>query len=227
MGIDKPGTTLDALRPELRTVTLDPGQLLRSMQPVKGTDRLSVMFGNMLRDQAEFYTPEEIDHLLDVATQAFDVVVADVGAYWDNAATLSALRHAAMRIVVTTGALSHFQEDGSRWIRQLSPVYGIPAEDYAALIIYPLWRNGGFHVKDICKELGVPFIGDLKLTESMLSQLDGGTMEEYFLRSEQGRRAMAEPAEKIVRSLGIRRRPAIVTQPWYKKLLAHRGGASG
>ncbi|WP_274649125.1 hypothetical protein [Paenibacillus humicola] len=227
LGIDRPETTVDSLRPELRTGTLLPDKLFRSMHPAAGRAGVRILFGNTLRDQAEYFTPEEVDHLLDKAVLTFDVVIADVGAYWDNAATLCALRRADVRVAATTAALSHFQEDGTRWIKQLSPVYGIAEDGFEAIVVHPPWRNGGFHVKEIGKELGMPLIGELKLSESMLSQLDGGTLGEYFVRSEQGRRVMAEPAERIVRRLGLPRRSAIAAQPWYRKLLAHRGGVNG
>ncbi|QHW33108.1 hypothetical protein GZH47_21405 [Paenibacillus rhizovicinus] len=226
LGIDEPSVTLDSLRPELATRALHPEKLLRSMHRCRRLSGVHVLFGNMLRDQAEFYAMEEIDHLLDVAEQVFDVVVADVGAYWDNAATLCALRRAATRIVVTTGALSHFQEDGQRWVKQLAPVYGIPADSFQSLVIHAPWGKGGFHVRDICNELGVPLLGEHALTEPMLAQLDSGTLEEWLAENEQGKKVMQEPAKAIATANGWKRQRKPAIQPWYKKLLMHRGGVS-
>jgi Flp pilus assembly CpaE family ATPase len=226
LGVDKPEVTLDSLRPELRSGSLLPEKLLRSMHPANIGGRLHVMFGNIMRDQAEFFTAEEMDHLLDVARQSFDIIIADVGAYWDNAATLCALRRSSSRMIVTTGALSHFQEDAQRWIKQLSPMFGIPSDQYEAVIIQPPWRIGGFQVKDICNELGVPLIGELKLTEPMLSQLDTGSLDEWLTLDEQGKEAMTEPALQLQSRYGLQRRMGISAQPWYKKLLTHRSGVS-
>lgn len=226
LGVDKPEATLDLLRPELRSASLGPDKLSVSMHRSGAIPGLHVLFGNMMRDQAEFFAAEEIDHLLDVAGRTFDLVIADVGAYWDNAATLSALRRADSRILVTTGALSHFQEDGQRWLKQLSPLYGIPAGGYEAVIVHPPWRSGGFHVKDICNELNVPFIGELKLSDSALSQLDSGALDEWLAESEQGRQLMAAPARQLLRRHGLKLRTGIAAQPWYKKLLTHRDGVS-
>ncbi|BBH24644.1 hypothetical protein Back11_59890 [Paenibacillus baekrokdamisoli] len=223
VGVDSPSITLDSLRPELRTNSLYSDKLLRSMHQARGNNNCHLLFGNIMRDQAEFFTVEEMDHLLDVAQQSFDVVIADVSAYWDNAATLCTLRRANSRILVTTSALSHFQEDAQRWIKQLSPVFGIASDDYEAVIVHPPWRNGGFHVKEICKELGVPFIGEWRLSEDLLSQLDSGMLDEWLVQNEQGKRLMAEPAKQIIRKHGLHRQVQIAIQPWYKKLLTHRG----
>jgi hypothetical protein len=129
-------------------------------------------------------------------------------------------------MIVTTGALSHFQEDAQRWIKQLSPMFGIPSDQYEAVIIQPPWRIGGFQVKDICNELGVPLIGELKLTEPMLSQLDTGSLDEWLTLDEQGKEAMTEPALQLQSRYGLQRRMGISAQPWYKKLLTHRSGVS-
>ncbi|WP_189000847.1 hypothetical protein [Paenibacillus nasutitermitis] len=224
LGVDNPLETLDSLRPELRSLSLHPEKLLLATHSV--IEGLHVLFGNVLRDQAEFFTSEEVDHLLDVARQTFDIVIADVGAYWDNAATLCALRGASLRLVVTTGALSHFQEDGQRWLKQLSPLFGIPGDQYEAIIIQTTWRNGGFHVKEICNELGVPLLGELKLSEPMLSQLDSGTLDQWLVSDEQGKQAMAQPVQHIIQRYGLPRRPGLHAQPWYRKLMTHRDGVS-
>lgn len=223
VGIDQPEATLDALRPELQTAALDGEKLFRSMHHVRGAPNLHILFGNVMRDQAEFFSPRELDHLLDAAMSSFDLVIADVGAYWDNAATLCALRRSSSRLVVTTTALSHFQEDGKRWIKHLSPLFGIPSHEYEAVLVHSQWRNGGFQVKDICRELGIPFIGEMSLSEPMLSQLDSGTLDEWLTENDQGKGLMKEPAKRLMQQYGLKRKPVLTAQPWYKKLLAHRG----
>ncbi|GIQ64776.1 hypothetical protein PACILC2_33440 [Paenibacillus cisolokensis] len=54
LGMDGPSSTLDGLRPELRAGSLTPEKLLHASHRVKGMPNLHVLFGNMLRDQAEF-----------------------------------------------------------------------------------------------------------------------------------------------------------------------------
>jgi len=223
VGVDRPASGLDTIRPELRDRSLEPAKLLRTTYPIRGIPGLHALFGNMERDQAEFYTAEDIEFLLETARWTFDVVVADVGAYWDNAATVCALREASTRVLATTGALSHFQEDWSRWIGQVSPLFGVPSTSYELLVIQPPWKNGGFHVKNIGKETGLTMIGELRLTEPMMLQLDNGRYDQW-LGSAEGRETMKPSAEAWMRQYGVRKKRPKHLQPWYRKLLAHRNG---
>ncbi|EFM11834.1 conserved hypothetical protein [Paenibacillus curdlanolyticus YK9] len=223
IGIDRPETGLDSIRPELRDRSLGADQLRRAAYRVEGIDGVCVLFGNLERDQAEFYTADDVDFLLETARQAFDIVIADVGAYWDNAATVCAIRAATTRVLVTTGALSHFQEDWNRWIGQVSPLFGVSSVDYELVVIHSPWRNGGFNVKNIQKETGLPLAGELQLSEPLLLQLDSGQYQHWLKRAE-GRATMRQPAERWIRQTGMRSRPVMQVQPWYRKLLAHRNG---
>lgn len=227
LGEDEPSVSLDKLRPELIAQSLTPDKLRRAASPITRLPNLHILFGNMVRDQAEFFTPEEINHLLEVARQTFAFVILDVSAYWDNAATVCALRTADVRILVTTPALSHFQEDGKRWITQVSPLFGVTPNQYETVIIQNSHGTGGYRMKEICKELGTSSLGQFKLSESMFGQLDSGRYEEWLRGDIQGKQAMNEPAKQLMKSHGIRPiLPALRSQPWHRKLMTHRRGSS-
>jgi hypothetical protein len=223
--VDRPGASLDRLRPDLHAAALTPEKLKLAAYRPPGLPNLYVLFGNLMRDQAEFYRPEEIEHLLDAAMSAFRLTVADVSAYWDNAATITANRLADSRVVVTTPALSHFQEDGRRWLASLSPLFGVPADAYETVIVEPPWRNGGYSMKDVQKEIGLASIGELRVTEPMLIGLDNGSLQEWLREDEQGRQAMRGASERLMDRYGVRFGGQLVQRPWYRKLLAHRNGA--
>ncbi|MGO4370321.1 hypothetical protein AB4Z21_05890 [Paenibacillus sp. MCAF20] len=227
LGEDEPEVSLDKLRPELIAQTLTPDKLRRAASPITKLPNLHVLFGNMVRDQAEFFSPEEVNHLLDVARETFAYVILDVSAYWDNAATVCALRMADVRILVTTPALSHFQEDGKRWINQVSPLFGVTPDQYETVIIHNSHGSGGYRMKEICKELGTTSLGQFKLGESLFSQLDSGRYEEWLRSDAQGKQAMDEPAKQLMHRHGIH--PVFKpgrTQPWHRKLMTHRRGSS-
>jgi hypothetical protein len=188
---------------------------------------LQVLFGNLSRDQAEYFTPEEADHLLAVAEQTFAFVVIDVSAYWDNAATICSIRRASSRILVTTSALSHFQEDGRRWIQQVSPIFGVASDQYDCIVINSPWRNGGYHMKQICKEMGTSALGQFQQSEPVFSQLDSGTYAEWLNVDMEGKQAMRAPAKALMQRHGMRSMTSSISvQPWYRKLLSHRNGTS-
>ena len=224
--VERPKLSLDRMRPELKAATLSPERLKAAAFRPAGMTNLFVYFGNLLRDQAEFYEPEEIAHLLDKAREAFCLTIADVSAYWDNAATIAAMMAADSRIVATTTALSHFQEDGRRWFGLARSLFGIEPEECDAVIITSPWRNGGFTVKDVQKETGLRPIGRMQLTESLLMALDNGALMDWLRTDDTGRKAMDEPARKLMSRHGVRFGRGIAHQPWYRRLLAHRNGVS-
>lgn len=227
IGIDDPVVTLDKLRPELRSYTLTPDKLRRAAYCIPGQPNLQVLFGNLMRDQAEYFNPEEAEHLLAIAEQTFSFVVVDVGAYWDNAATICSIRRASTRVLVTTPALSHFQEDGRRWIGQVSPLFDIAPRQYDTVIIKKPWRNGGYEMKHICKELGTNALGQLRLTEPLFHQLDNGSYAAWLKEDMEGKQLMKEPAKALMQRHGLRAMGTVITvQPWYRKLLTHRNGTS-
>ncbi|WP_245586012.1 hypothetical protein [Paenibacillus pinihumi] len=225
LGIDRPGITLDHLRPELLSGSMNSVKLTGAAYEMPACPQLHVLFGNMFRDQAEYFTPADIDRLLEAAQEAYSVVIADVSAYWDNAATVTVMRRAAIRMLTTTAALSSFQEDGQRWIGQVSPLFGISSSEYRSIIISPPWRNGGFPVRDIRKETGIPLAGQFKITESMLMQLDSGRLEDWLKSDKQGCQAMQPAADMITRELMLPRRMDKRKQPWFRRLAAIRNGA--
>lgn len=226
LGIQEPAVTLGKLRPELRAGSLTQERLRRAVYSLPGLPHMGVLFGNTARDQAEFFTPEEAEHLLAVAEETFSFLVLDVGAYWDNAATVCAMRKASTRVLVTTEALSHFQEDGQRWIGQVSPLFGIGPEQYETLLVHYPWRNGGYQMKHICKELGTSSFGQFHLSSSLFAGLDSGAYDRWLQHEKEGKQAMQEAAARLMEKHRIRTvSPNLAASPWYRKLLSHRNGA--
>lgn len=78
LGIDKPQVTLDGLRPELRAGTLTADKLRQYAYQPPQLGGLHVLFGNLAREQAEYYEPDDMQRLLDASRQAFDLTIAEV-----------------------------------------------------------------------------------------------------------------------------------------------------
>ncbi|WP_281384896.1 hypothetical protein [Cohnella nanjingensis] len=78
LGIDKPEITLDGLRPELKAGTLTGDKLRQYAFAPTRLNGLHVLFGNLARDQAEYYEPDQVTRLLDASREAFDLTVAEV-----------------------------------------------------------------------------------------------------------------------------------------------------
>lgn len=225
LGKDEPDVTLDRLQPELRSASLTPNMLRSAAHTLGGRSNLHVLFGNLNREGAEYVGADEIDHLLDVAEQTFGFVVLDVGAYWDNAATICSIRRAGSRVLVTTPALSHFQEDGKRWIGNVSPLFEVQPSQYDCVIVHYPWRRGGYRMNDICKELGAAPMGEFRMNDSMFASLDKGSYDEWLSEDSAGRAAMRKQATKLLERHGVRSTyPSMARQPWYRRLNVHRNG---
>ncbi|MEK3882478.1 hypothetical protein [Paenibacillus sp. PL2-23] len=227
LGVEEPEVTLDKLQPELRSASLTAERLRGAGYGVPGLSNLKVLFGNLDREGAEYVGAEEIQHLLDTAQKAFDFVVLDVGAYWDNAATVCCMRRSDSRIVVTTPALSHFQEDGGKWIGGVSALFGIQPHQYDCIVMRTPWAKSGYGMNEICKELGCSPLGEFRLTESMLGGFDRGDFGAWLAEDAAGKAAMKKTAAVLMKRHGLRIAfPPMGGQPWYRKLLAYRNGVS-
>jgi Flp pilus assembly CpaE family ATPase len=230
VGLDKPEASLDHLRAEIRSLSLRPDRLEAYCEPVKGIANLRVLFGNQLREQAEFFTPEDIEHLLQTAKRTFDMCIVEVNAYWDNAATICALLQADSRILVTTPELTHFQEDTDRWLRGLCPIIGL-APDSFDLVLTQADKNGGstgIRQSDIRKETGLTLIGKVGKYAELTETVNQGKLPELLL----GAHPLCRDLGAIVTVLSAVSGIPVAVQPsgrpwkrWLGKLSAKPGKA--
>jgi hypothetical protein len=223
LGVDKPEVTLEGVRPELRAGTLTGAKLRQySYHPAK-LRGLHVLFGNMAREQAEYYEPEDVTRLLAASREAFDLTIADVSAYWDNAATICAMREADDKILVTTDSLSHFQEDIHRWTGQVGPQFGIAPEQFQLVLLQANHRStGGFRMKEIRKESGCIAYTELRLNESVHLQLDSGRLDEWLAEEERNASAFDAVASPLMSRMNWAHRLQKTERPWHRRLMVHR-----
>jgi len=224
LGVDKPQVTLDGLRPELRAGTLHADKLARYAHSGANLGTLQVLFGSLAREQAEYYEPGDIERLLAVSREAFDLTVADVSAYWDNAATICAMREADERYLTTTSKFTHFQEDIRRWAVQAGGMFGLSRDSFHVVLLQGSSRAmGGYGMKEIYKEIGSRSLTELKLIESVHLQLDSGRLDEWLASQERSAGMFDPVAEPLMRRLNWQERFYRKEQPWLRKLLFHRG----
>lgn len=183
VGLEPCPPGVDQIRAEMRSGSLTPGFLKSRMVQIKGAPGVHVLFGPLQREQAEFYQPEDIGHLLDIAKQCFPRCVVEVNAYWDNAATLAALLQADERILVTSPELGHFQEDVNRGVKQMAPLFGMSAEGFL-LAVTQHHRGEGLTPQDAAKETGMRLAAVVKADPELRRQLGQGRLAEYAGGSE-------------------------------------------
>jgi septum formation inhibitor-activating ATPase MinD len=223
LGLDKPTYSLDELRADLRSTSLSKELLLRHCLRIKEQSNLYVLFGNQQREQAEFYTVDDMEHLLKVASDSFDYLIVETNAYWDNAATIAGIMHAGQRIMVTTPELGHFQEDVTRWCRTLTPVFGLSQDSFDLLITRcrSVNNSGEFSTRDVRRDTSMSKIGEIRKEDILPSLLNQGRLWEAVARDS----VISQDFERLARTLltlhGASIKTSTIPQGWLHMLI-HR-----
>lgn len=220
--------TLDGLRAELKAQSLTPERLLHVCDKPKEAHGLHILYGNMLREQAEFFTPSEIIHLLRVARGAFDICIIEVSAYWDNAATVSGLLEADSKIVVTTGDIAHFQEDFSRWIRQVGSVFGLQPDAFELMAVQTdrHAKQSEFTIKDIRKETQLHLIGHVSRHGDALARCNQGKLMELLSVTHPMHQEVKAVARKFADFYKLPMKTSVQPATWFQKLIAGKRAVS-
>lgn len=182
VGVDHPGVTLDGIRAELKSGTLQAGSLMNRFHRFPDLPRLSVLFGNMLREQAEFYAVEDIALLLDLCRELFDITVAEVSAYWDNAAVFAAMLEADTRIFACANRLGSFQEDYRRWCVPMLDALKID-RNACNLVVTQTRPLSGYSLSDIRKQTGLNIVGTIRHHPAVEAAADQGRLHELLAGS--------------------------------------------
>lgn len=212
LGLDPCPPGLDQIRAEMRSGSLTPEFLNARLEPVKGVPEVHALFGSLQREQAEFYQPEDIHHLLNTVRQCFPRCVVEVNAYWDNAATIAALMQADERILVTSTELGHFQEDVNRGVKQMAPLFGInPGEFLLAVTQQNRFASDGLGPADAARETGMRLAAAVNGDPELRRLLSQGRLAEYV----NGNGAFTESLLPLCRELGvIPKEPASAEGVW-------------
>lgn len=185
IGADQPAVTLDSIRADIKSYALSADNIKQYSMTSERVPNLSIFIGNMAREQAEFYNVEDIRHLLDTISQAFDLCIVEVNAYWDNAATICSLMYADSKIMVSTDQLGHFQEDITRWLGSVAPAYRLDPSSFDLLITQYGGRGNGIALKHIRKQTGMNIVGKLRKLDHLEELLNLGRIDELTVREPQ------------------------------------------
>lgn len=92
------GHYLNDLKVDLKTCNLTPARLSEAVAFNQGFYHLA---GNRDIKMQRFYQPAEIEHLIKVAQQIFDVILIDAGTHFDTAPTVQTYLSSNLRFLVT------------------------------------------------------------------------------------------------------------------------------
>lgn len=217
LGFDRPPHSLDDMRADIKAQSLSAEKLKTYATPSSAAKNLHVFMGNMAREQAEFYTIEDVHHLLQCAADAYDLCIVDVNAYWDNAATISGLLSAEHKVVVSTAELSHFQEDLERWMQNMAIVYPMERSSFD-LFITQLDKTSSAHkfkIREIRKETGMNIIGTMAKDERVSTLLNEGLLPHMTTKDRSLTAGMAGVASMLIALYELNRLPVTAKKSWF------------
>lgn len=222
LGKDHPVMSLDRMRVELKSRSLTEARLLQHCDQLRGLDNLYLLYGNLLRDQAEYFLAEDIEQLLSTAASTFDLCIVEVSAYWDNAATVCAMQKAADIIIVTTPELTHFQEDFVQWVKGFAPVIGVGTERMQLMITQYDATRDGYRMNEIAKETGLPLIGSFPVIPELLPVLNEGKLHVFLQNHREASSYLSTLAKQWISTYSLALKPAKASQHsnWMRKVLS-------
>jgi Flp pilus assembly CpaE family ATPase len=205
LGLEKCPHGLDQIRAEMRSASLTPAVLASCFSPLKAASRVHVMYGTVQREQAEFYQPEDIRHLLETVRTTYSLCVVDVNAYWDNAATITGLMEADSRVLVTTPDLGHFQEDVARGVKAVAPLFNLDTGSFLLAVNQHTARGtGGIKASDIAKETGMPLTSVIPWDPALRESMNQGGLAEYVSRNKAFVQALEPLCGQLARRFSLK-----------------------
>jgi pilus assembly protein CpaE len=164
--IAQSGKSLFSLRPQYSTNSIQSADILEHCYTYKGYKNLHLLLGSHRRDTAGDLTMEQTKNLLEAAKRTFDIVIADVHTFPDNAATVCAIKHADERWLVTQPSYTSFKISWADWYECFWRHCGLEKMDFS-LIVNRSNANHALKVNGIGSDLGMKI-------EGVLSNVAGG-----------------------------------------------------
>lgn len=172
---------LSLIRADLKSQSMTAERLRKQCIQLRNHPNLFILDGNIRREQAELYTPEDIEYLLHMASQSFDYCVIDCHAYWDNAATIIAALYSANRILVTTPHIDRFQDDYRAWVMNTASMFGLGMKDFKVLITQYGQADFEYTEKEIQQAMNMQICGTLSYDRMLAKALQDGQLHAWSL----------------------------------------------
>jgi pilus assembly protein CpaE len=122
------------IRPSLMTNTLTKVELLENCVSLKKLPQFHILGGSPRRETAEDFTPEMVHNLLQVAKTAFDITLVDVHTYPNNGATITAVREADHRWLVTQNNFASYKISWGEWYECFWKYCGLKPSDISLIL---------------------------------------------------------------------------------------------
>lgn len=161
---DYSGLYLNEIKTELATKNISKERLKDVMNHRK---RFWQLAGNKDIKLQRYFTTEEIEYLITLARDTFDIVLIDAGCHFDNACYGQAFTMSDMKFLVTNQDIKGFRNYWSLIRDQILRPVQIPESDYMLIVNNYIKNYNLISDKSIADELGmyllatIPSAGDL------------------------------------------------------------------
>lgn len=193
-----PHATLDELLPHLRNASMTEELLRNAMTSFDRDSHVSILLGNRQREMADYFNEDDISSLIMLSRECYDYVILDCNAYWDNAGSLCGLQLSDQIFIVTTNALSHFQEDADKWFKLLSVPLDIESKAIQAIIVRQHKQYIGYSTHEIQRELQLQVTGEVVIPLSLYKSLDEGSLQQWLTHHHEGKNFLLSIAVNIL-----------------------------
>jgi MinD-like ATPase involved in chromosome partitioning or flagellar assembly len=158
------------IQSDLSSKLLMPQALRQAMIKSKDCPNLSFLLASNRREYAGLVTKDEIDELLRVSRDAFDIVFVDVSSYPDNAATLRALKNATERWIITDPRPISFQSAWRDWYENVFSLYGLELADFQLIVNKS--EPSAYPPQTIARNMGVTLLGGVPYIDALTGDID-------------------------------------------------------
>ncbi|MEH6988387.1 ParA family protein [Cytobacillus firmus] len=180
------GHYLNDLKVDLKTQNLTPARLSEAVSHQNGFYHLA---GNRDIKMQRFYHPYEIEHLIKVAQQLFDVILIDAGTHFDTAPTVQSYLSSNLRFLVTNQEEKGYRGYFPYVFQQLIEPTGGKSDDFMLIINRYQPANTLINEKALEEELGMtkvatlPDMGDLGAMAAYQKRLLYDVSDSYYTKN--------------------------------------------
>ncbi|MCL4366121.1 hypothetical protein M1437_02745 [Patescibacteria group bacterium] len=151
------GTYLDELKTLLSNQDLDPETLIKHCDYINGYHFLA---GNSDIKKEYYYLPEDIDYLISLASEVFDIVLIDGGWHFDNALSVTAIKKSDVRFMIVNQQRKVLDSFKRNYTQILGPL-GIQSSDLMLIVNQYRPNPQLLNEKQISLDLEIPFLAKI------------------------------------------------------------------
>jgi len=198
------GRNVFSLLPKLHSSVLNSTEMIAYCSTYPKLSHLHILPGSHRRDTAGDVTMTQIKQLLDTAKHTFDIVIADVHTFPDNAATIYAVKHADQRLLVAQPNYNSFKLSWMDWYESFWRHCGLKKGDFS-LIANRIADHSKVRTSQMATDTGAKLLATIPKfsDESAAMAVNDGLPLLLGNREPRFTQEIAAISRKILMSLGI------------------------